>query len=249
MAGNFKISENLMLRRVDPTDILKKYLAGEYKDYNISKNMVAMSNSFKNVHNNIGANQTFEIYKLNNKTSHGQIIVTTNHGQYNYNKQANSASTTTNTTNTTTTKNNEKRPLAFCIWCRREIEGTPLGIPISMEIDKYQNRTIFAVENTFDTFGCALAMVKKIYGCNRMYKDPLYMDTEQLLHCMYYAMYPDKVDKRIEEAKDWRLLHCNGGPLSDNEYDSQKYQYIPMPSVVLSPIKRQYVKLSLNSKK
>ena len=113
-----------------------------------------------------------------------------------------------------------------------------------METDTKNKTTLFNVEGTYDTFGCALASLKRIYSCHYRYKDPLYMDSEQLLHTMYHKMYPDKIGSRIKEANDWRLLKLNGGPLTDQEYDSEQCEYVKIPNLVTVPVKRQYVKLN-----
>jgi len=230
MSRTIKINETLMLRRIDPVIMLRRYLAGEFKNVKIPAAKVNVSSSFINLNQRIGTDQTSQTYRFSDKTNSGQIIVTTNHEQYKYSKdKAESKST--------------NRPLAHCRWCRREIKTTPLGIPISMELNSNTNNVRFNVEDTYDTFGCAFASLKRIYTCHYMYKDPLYMDAEQLLHCMFYRMYPDKRGIRINEANDWRLLESNGGPLSDSEYDSDKYVYVTTPSIILAPVKRQYVKL------
>jgi len=232
-----KITDNLVLRRIDPVIILRKYLAGDFKNVRIPKNKVTLSTAFVNLNQKIGTDQTYEVYRFNDKANSGQIIVTTNHEQYKCAKD-----------NNTKDSNKDSEPVAHCLWCRREIKTNPIGIPISMETDRHTGNVLFNVEDTYDTFGCALASLKRIYSCHYMYKDPLYMDAEQLLHCMYHKMHPDKIGTRIVEAHDWRLLKSNGGPLNDEEYDNNQCVYIQLSNVVLVPIKRQYIKLNLTKK-
>ena len=224
-----------MLRRIDPVLMLRRYLSGEFKNITPPKAKITMSNAFVNLNQRIGSDQTSEIYRFNDKTNSGQLVVTTNHEQYRHNKDINDGK-------------ESKKPIPYCQWCRREIKGDPIGIPISMTVDRITNNATFDVEDTHDTFGCALAMLKRVYSCSRSYRDPLYMDAEQMLHCLYYRMYPDKKGTRIEEAEDWRLLRSNGGPLDDEEYDSKQYKYVKVPNVVTLPIKRQYIKLKLKTK-
>ena len=231
-----KISETLMLRRIDPVVMLRRYLGGEFTKVRIPKDKVKLSSAFINLNQRIGTDQTAKVYRFNDKTNLGQIVVTTNHEQYKY------------VSDTMDGKNPDK-PKIWCLWSRREIIGTPIGIPIIMESDRHTNKVTFQTEDTYANFGCALAGLKRIYSCHRNYKDPLYMDAEQLLHCMYHRMYPDKSGTRIVEAKDWRLLDINGGPLTEEEYDSIQYKYVPIPNVAVIPIKRQYIKLTLPGKK
>lgn len=229
-----KITENLVIRRIDPIIILRRYLAGEFKNVRIPSGKVTLATQFVNLSQRVGTDQTSEVYRFSDKTNSGQVVVTTNHEQYRYAKDGIDAG--------------ENKPLAYCVWCRREIKTTPIGIPIEMEIDRHTDKTIFNVEDTYDTFGCALAALKNIYSCHYMHKDPLYMDAEQMLHCMYHKMHPDKISDRIIEANDWRLLKSNGGPLEDEEFDSDLSGYIQIPNVVTVPVKRQYIKLNLVKK-
>lgn len=227
-----KITENLMLRRIDPVTMYCKYMAGDFKHCKIPDNDVKISTAFVNLSKKLGSDQSSESYRFNDKTNTGQVIVTTNHPQYQYKKDIGNGDI-------------RERPKAFCRWCHRKISGTPIGVPIYMEINERTKETVFGIEDTHDTFGCALATIKRYYSCKAQYKDPLYMDAQQLLHCMYYKMHPDKLGERIVEAKDWRLLHSNNGPLSDEEYDNERYEYLNVANVVLTPVKRQYIKLSI----
>jgi hypothetical protein len=212
--------------------MLRRYLAGNFKEVTIPKDKVKISSAFVNLNKRIGNDQTSEIYRFNDKTNTGQLIVTTNHERYNFSKNSETDS-----------------PVAYCFWCRREIKSQPIGIPISMESDRHTGKIVFNVENTYDKFGCALADLKRSYSCHHIYKDPLYMDAEQLLHCMYHRMYPDKIGTRIKEAKDWRLLKRNGGPMTEEEYDLEQHTYLQIPNLITVPVKRQYIKLTLGKKK
>jgi len=242
--NSIKTSETLMLRRIDPILMLKKYLAGDFKTLKIPNSKITVSSSV-NLNQKIGADYNSEIYKFNDKINTGQIIVTTNHDQYIIYKEN---SKENNKENSKENNDNNINTINFCRWCRREIVGTPIGIPISMKIDKITNDAYFNVEDTHCSFGCALAILKYIYSCNRLYRDPLYIDAEQLLHCLYYRMYPDRKETRIKESEDWRLLKSNGGPLTDEEYDSDVYTYLKTPHIITLPIKRQFIKLKLKKK-
>lgn len=231
-----KITETLMLRRIDPVDMLRRYLAGDFSKVTIPKDKVNISSAFINLSQRIGRDQNSKIYRFNDKTNFGQIVVTTGHDQYQY-------------ANDAICGKNPKRPKTWCLWSKREITDEPIGIPIAMETDRHTGKITFYCEDTYANFGCALAGLKRIYSCHRNYKDPLYMDAEQMLHCMYHRMHPEKTGTRIKEANDWRLLDINGGPLTEEEYDSEQYGYIAIPNVAVLPVKRQYIKLALPGKK
>ena len=238
--NTIKIIETLMLRRIDPIVMIRRYLAGEFRKVTIPDEKIEFSKAFVNLNQRVGADQTSEIYRFNDKTNSGQLIMTTNHEQYSYAKELNSNNSHDQILD---------KPLAYCRWCRREIKSKPIGIPISMEVDSQTDTVVFNIEDTIDTFGCALAVLKRVYSCHHMYKDPLYMDAEQILHCMYHKMYPDKIGSRIKEANDWRLLKINGGPLDDDEFDTSQHEYVQVPNVVLVPVKRQYIKLDIGNRK
>ncbi len=230
-----KITETLMLRRIDPVDMLCRYMAGEFKNVLIPKDKVRLSSAFVNLNQKIGTDQTSKIYRFSDKNNSGQLLVTTNHNNYQHKKDIDNGV-------------NIKRQI-FCNWCRREIKNKSIGIVTAMEVNTTTNEAIFYTENDFDKFGCAFATLKRFNSCHKMYKDPKYMDAEQLLHCLYYRMYPTKVGTRIKEAHDWRLLDINGGPLSNDEYDSIHNEYVEIPNIIILPFKRQYVKLSIKNTK
>ena len=225
---SIKIIETLTLRRIDPVVILQRYLAGNYKNIDFPENKVIISSSTINL-NKIGSDHHSEIYRFSDKTNTHQTIITTNQPQYQHSKNI-------------LENKPSKLPKILCMWCRRDLTTPPIGIPVSMEI---KNETIyFHTEDAYDTFECAFASLKRLYSCNHIYKDPFYMDSEQMLNCMYKRMYPEETNK-IQEAKDWRLLKSNGGPLSDTDYDNHSHKYITTNSIITLPVKRQYVKINL----
>ena len=113
-----------------------------------------------------------------------------------------------------------------------------------MTTSKEQEEVSFFVIDAFCDFGCAFSNLKRRTGESRMYRAPLYTNAEQLLYCMYYRMYPDRVGESIHEKPDWDLLRENGGPLTDEEFDSETSEYISVSSVVTLPIKKQYIKIN-----
>jgi hypothetical protein len=230
MSLGIKLTETLMLRRIHPETMLKYYLEGKYKDMKIPDNKVKISSAFVGFNKKIGQDQTSNIYKFTDKTNTGQLIYTTNHQNYQYTKDKNLGKSSIH-------------PGTKCVWCRRDITENPVGIVVKMEISP--TGATFYMEDDYDTFGCALASLKRLNSCHHMYKDPKYMDADQLLHCLYYRMYPDKIGTRIKEAPDWRLLDINGGPLTGEEFDFEQVKYIEIPNVILLPLKRQYIRLNI----
>ena len=224
-----------MLRRIDPVSMIKGYLAGDFKTLSMPQTKVTMSSAFVNLGQRVGSDSSSEIYRFNDKTNQGQLIITTNHEQYKYAKDISEGK-------------ESLQPNSNCKWCRRLISDRPIGIPVSMAVDKHSGEVRFNVIEPHHSFECTLATLKHRYSCFRMYKDPLFMDAEQMLHCMYYKMYPDKKGTRIREALDPDLLVHNDGPLTEEEWDSDQHTYVNVPNVVLVPVKKQYIKLTLGKK-
>jgi len=227
-----KISETFMLRRIDPVCILKNYLKGGYKNLEIPKQKIKSKNKRISLGKNYGDNNSYEIYRFKDKSNSKQVILTTNHLIYKHSVDK-------------ILGQNVERPIVKCLYCKRKINKTPIGIPISMETNNKTKEIKFHVDGTYCNFNCMFADFKRINDTSRIYKDPLYMDAEQLIHVMFHKMYPKQEKKRIREAPDWRLLRENGGPLTDKEFDEGNFVFIPMTSVVQVPVKRQYIKLNI----
>lgn len=236
-----KITETLMLRRIDPIIMLTKYLNGDFRTVTVPTHKVSVSSAFINLGQRIGTDSSSRIYRFSDKSNLGQIIVTTNHDQYQHFKDTAKDSNSTKDGTKDTTKDGTK-PISLCPWCRREILDEGVIIPIAMEVDKLTGKIYFYGEEVAHSFGCGLSTLKYLHSCHHNYKDPLYMDADQMLHLLYYKMHPDKIGTRITEAKHWKLLESNQGPLSEDEYDSDQLGYRAMPNIVMCPIKRQYVK-------
>lgn len=232
-----KTIKTITLRRIDPVSFLRRYLAGEFVNVKIPVKKIKIS-SFVNLNQKIGTDQTSEIYKFRNKTNSGQMIVTTNHKNFH--------SKTSQSSNSSQNQKTQITPVInYCIWCRRLIKDQPIGIPVSMEHNRKTKETVFYVEDSYCGFSCALAGLKRLRSCHRLYKDPMYMDADQMLHLMYHKAHQTKKGTRIVEAKNWRLLDINGGPLSDSEYDNKSIKYTELSNLVLSSVKRQYIKLKV----
>ena len=85
--NTIKKTENLMLRRIDPVLMYRRYISGEFRNVKIPKSKITISTAFVNLNNKIGVDQNSESYRFNDKTNSSQVIVTTNHEQYSYSKE------------------------------------------------------------------------------------------------------------------------------------------------------------------
>ena len=233
--GVIKGYEQLMLRRVDPVDMLTRYLNSEYMFLTIPEEKVTMA-SYVKMGKSLGNLPTEETYRISDNTVIGKTVITTNHSNYKYFKDKDEK------------KYDVVKPRQRCIYCKRIIVHEPIGIPLEMEYNNVDKNVRFYTDGTYCNFGCAYADLKRQLNVPRSYKDPLYMDSESMLYTMYYDMHPSKIGTRIIEAPDWRLLDENGGPLTSEQFDNNSYKYMQVPTLVTIPAKRQYIKLIIPSK-
>ena len=223
-----KISENFTIRKIDPKEVARKYFEKKFEKRLLPICKVKTSGSLKNNDKNVGSTNSSEIYRFLDRSNNNQIILTTNHALYKYHLNE-----------------NETKPSIKCKYCKRLISKDPIGLPIYIEREKEEVR-FFVIDNFCD-FGCCFSFLKRKNCENRIYKGSLYMNAEQLLYCMYYRMYPKRNGESIREKPDWDLLQENGGPLNDEEFDTDNASYISIPSVVTLPSKKQYIKHNLKN--
>lgn len=227
----FSVSENFSLRKIDPKDMAIKFFKGEYVNRKLPETRIKSGGTLLKISKNVGKDITSEIYRFKDKNNTNQTIYTTNHDLYKFH----------------TDKTGEK-PNIRCKYCKRSNLKNPMGLPISMEIHETEedSKIYFTVIDSFCDFGCTFSYLKRKTGQSRLYSGPLYSNAEQILYCLYYRIYPDKFGEDIKSKDDWDLLKENGGPLSDEEFDSGSAQYFNIPSVTVAPVKKQYFKYNKN---
>jgi hypothetical protein len=123
------------------------------------------------------------------------------------------------------------KPVKYCAWCHNDI-NQPVGIPI-----RYSKGVIYIDQPCYCSFQCAYAGLKRDNPSIYYYRDPLYIDSEYLLHYLYQLMYPNQT---LIPSPDWKLLDINGGPLSKDEFYNGKDTYISLPNVLISVVRRMY---------
>ena len=227
----FRLSENFTIRKIDPKAIAIKFFKGEFSTRSLPENKIKNASCLLKFGKDVGNDSNSEVYRFKDKNNNNQTIYTCNHSLYEYsiNKSAGK---------------NVELPILKCLYCRRKILKNPIGLPISMEIN---NEDIsFSVVDNFCDFGCVFSYLKRKIGDSRMYRGPLYENAEQILYALYYRVYPDKKGENIKDKPDWDLLRENGGPLTNEEFDSDSYSYIPVPMVNILPVKKQYIKINNN---
>jgi len=225
----FRVAENFTLRKIDAKNIALKFFKGEYSNRNISDKKIKRPALLK-IGKDVGNDISSEVYRFKDKGNNNQTIYTTNHALYSY-----------------ITKKNEGKmselPILKCKYCKRGSLKSPIGLPISMEIDK--DNVSFSVIDSFCDFGCAFSYLKRKKTESRLYRGPIYANAEQLLYALYYRVYPDKFGENIKDKPDWEMLRENGGPLTNEEFDSESSEYFSIPSITINSAKKQYIKLNV----
>lgn len=229
MSKIVRVSETFTIRKIDPKQIASRFFKGEYTGRNIPETKIKSTASLL-TGKEIGTDSLSEVFRFKDKNNNNQTIYTTNHSLYKHVLDIQNGK-------------NTEIPILKCKYCKRGNLKKPIGLPMYMETSP--NDVAFFVTDSFCDFGCAFSYLKRKLGESRIFKNPLYMNSEQLLYCFYYRVHPQFIGQTIREKPDWELLRENGGSLTNEEFDSESVEYIPLPSVVLLPSKKQYIKMNL----
>ena len=227
------VSESFTIRKIDAKEISARYLKGEYNTRSLPDTKIRAANGRVKLGKDIGKDANSEVYRFVDKANNNLSILTTNHALYKYVSDLQNGKSA-------------EEPLLRCKYCKRGNLKHPVGLPINMSIAE-NNDVFFTVIDSFCVFNCMFSFLKRKNCEIRYYKGPLYMNSEQLLYSMYYRIYPDRVGESIKEKPEWDLLRENGGPLTDEEFDFGASEYIPIPSVISLPAKKQYLKFQLKN--
>ena len=121
-----------------------------------------------------------------------------------------------------------------CHWCRRKFSHHGLGIPIKL-IDK----TMFLMDGNYCGYRCMFASLHQ----KLLLKDgsSIYNSSMPLAKMLFKIQYPDSPTPN--NAPPWELLTVNGGSMSDSEYDSLEYKYIPSPTVLIEQARKQFIRV------
>ena len=236
--GILKITESFSLRKIDPKVIARKFFAGDYANRSLPETKIRGSVSVVKIGKDIGNDKNSEVFSYKDRNNNNQVIYTTNHALYKY--------VMDNLKDGQNSKENP--PILKCKYCKRGGMRRPIGLPIKMEKKMKkggEEEITFHVVDSFCDFGCAFSYLKRRTTISRLYRGTLFANAEQLLHIFYYRVYPGRIGESIREKPDWDLLRENGGPLTNEEFDSNASEYIPVPSIILQPSKQQYVKMNI----
>jgi len=218
-----------LLRSIDPIKVLNDYLEGKFNNLAFPTDKIKVATNMLSLAPQHGSTPNSEIYTYRDKTNSQQVIATTNHYQYSIVQAS----------------NGKELPIAGrCLWCLLDIEMPPIGIPVMIQYNN--DEIIFHVDGCYCTFECCYSGLLREKSASYVYRDPLYMDSEQLLKLMYKIMYPN--EEKLKKSPDWRLLKENNGCLDRKEFFNGSHTYERTSNLVILPIKVEYtVKKTLNS--
>lgn len=139
----------------------------------------------------------------------------------------------------TTNNYDPDKPFQICMWSREQFNHTWVGIPYRMEIDSEGNY-IFYTEGIYCCFECAYNdALFKARRSNHLSIGSC-VSEDMLLKIWFNMCYPRKTLKYNPSP----FYHeTNLGPLTHDEYHSQKSIYIPTSGIVVIPSKKIAVKL------
>ena len=130
-------------------------------------------------------------------------------------------------------KEGTERETGNCRWCNRPCK-VRCGIPISLKLVD-ESYVIYYTSRT-----CSLRCSFAIY-LDKYRNNPIFNSSEHYLKFLYYADNPGVL---LRPSPDSDLLICNGGSLTDEEYDEGENNYMPIPSLIYAPLKFQSINLT-----
>jgi len=222
------VTPTFLLRKIDPHQIYEQYIQGQYANIKLPPEKITISTTPIVVQPTVGNSPESDVYTYRTKSNTIQTVVTTNHTRYQI----------------CTTSGAETPDGGECDWCWKEFKHKAVGIPVQVDYIRDNGETItkYYVDGCMCSFECTLAELKKHYALSYRYRDPLYIDSEQLLRNLYSTMYPNA--GFLRPAPDFHLLRRRGGSLNYDEFHDKKHTYERTPNVVVAPLKVQYLKQS-----
>lgn len=214
------VNPKLFLRGIDGRELFERYLKGDFSKISLTKQGIkaeVIKIRFSPIY---GKSVLDSIYRFRDSYNQKRIIVTTDHERF---ALVGSSEASPNT--------------KYCHWCRQEISGNIVGIPIRLE--SIDSKYIFYTTGVFDTLECAYTRLREINRGSH-YSDPVYMNSEPMLRTLFDLLYPGK---KLCALSDWTLLNSNGGPLTSEQYFNDTSTWRELPSVITQVGKRELMEI------
>lgn len=220
MSRSYKINiQPLNLRAINPETIIENYRNGLYNHLSIGNLNSVQNIKVINPNATLITDQNSELYTYHDSNGNQQKAFHLGHKLLTCYKT-----------------NGEKMPSKFqCKVCRRNFnltQGTAMGIP--MWISSLNGQTCYGVDGPMCGFRCTFRAVKRRLHVPCQFRDPVYQDSESLLHHWFQQLYPGK---KLTESPDPDLLEPHG-PLTSEEYDREGVYYHLTPNIGMIPMSR-----------
>lgn len=124
-----------------------------------------------------------------------------------------------------------------CGWDRQYFVGTPWGIPIKHEVSG--GKEIYQFDGCYCSPQCAYAELRKHNNLVFAHRDPLYVNSEQILHQICYLCNPNVV---LCEANDYRLIRENGGSMSLDDFRRHNTLYRRTSNIISHFVRFEYLR-------
>lgn len=219
------ITPTFLLKGLDCKRLITDYNSGFFSRVPIQKEKIKSSKTNLVLAQEYGTSNHDPMFSVKDKYNSNVVIATIGHNDFEiFTKSGGKLSTG-----------------GRCDFCKEDIIGTPVGIPVGyqestvlQEVDGiYYNRVIYTfwVERRCCDCECALAYAKR---------DSALRDSERLLKMMHRFMHP-KADVLVP-AQDSGLLLSNGGPLTKEQWKEKKHEYVRTDRVLIIPAKTEYIR-------
>lgn len=111
-----------------------------------------------------------------------------------------------------------------CWHCRREVKAhRKVGIPLRIRDDRFHHLLIVDIEGRACHAGCAYKFLK-----DRVSEHSCYEGRITVIRQVNEICFPGT---KLIAAPDWRLHITNGGPFTDEQFDSEMRTFAPTPSL------------------
>lgn len=110
-----------------------------------------------------------------------------------------------------------------CWHCRQQVGPDKVGIPLRIRDDRFHHLLIVDIEGRACDASCALAFIQDHVGEHSCYEG-----REVAMHQINEICNPGTT---LLPARNWRLLKCNGGPMTPEEFKIHSRRLVPTPNL------------------
>lgn len=232
------IEPTFLLRGLNIKSLVADYLNGEFDNIRPPKDKILRNTQQMTPDYAVGKDSDSKIYEFVDLTGKTQRIITTNHDKYITVKSKLEGKTCNYALDNGNTTLTELPKGGICLWCRRNFDHVPVGVPTKTEYLPDKNVTIFHVSEIFCTYECSYAFLKSRISCPFNYRDYRFVSSESMLLTMFEKTHPGKI---LKESPDWVLAQWNGGPLNEGDFFAESHSYLKSNNIVMLPVKLEYL--------